>query len=94
MLDLHGRIIKIMLDQLSKLEDSVSSSSMDKEKKAEILEEIDALRLEFISANEISHPFKKAFNKLRKSILEFEKDHPVLTKNVNEISTMLSNMGI
>ena len=83
-----------MLEQLSKLEDSVSSSSMEKEKKAQILEEIDALRLEFISANEISHPFKKAFNKLRKSILEFEKDHPVLTKNVNEISTMLSNMGI
>ncbi len=83
-----------MLDQLSKLEDSVSSSSMDEVKKAEILADIDALRLEFISSNEISHPFKKAFNTLRKSILEFEKDHPTLTKNVNEISSMLSNMGI
>ena len=84
-----------MLDQLSKLEDSVSSSSMEAEKKAEILSHIDNLRLEYISSkDDISHPFKKAFNTLRKSIIEFEKDHPVLTKNINEISLMLSMKGI
>jgi hypothetical protein len=83
-----------MLDQLSKLEENVSSSSMSKEKKAEILADIDALRLEYISSKEISHPFKKAFSKLRKSIYEFEKEHPFLVKNINEISSMLSNMGI
>lgn len=83
-----------MLEQLSKLEENVSSSSMPEENKKEILAHIDNLRLEYISSKDITRSHIGIFEKLRKSIYEFEKDHPFLVKNINEISSMLSISGI
>lgn len=83
-----------MLDKLTQLEDEVRSCNLPEFQKQELMIHIDNLRTELISSEKHSNPVKNAFNKLRLAVLEFEKDHPRLTKNVNEISTMLSNMGI
>lgn len=84
-----------MLNKLTELEENIRNSKLPENQKTELLNNIDDLRTEYISSGEQhTNPVKASYNSLRKSVLEFEKDHPVLVKNVNEISTMLSNMGI
>lgn len=84
-----------MLNKLTELEENIRDSKLPENQKTELLNNIDDLRTEYISAGEQhTNPVKASYGTLRKAILEFEKDHPVLVKNVNEISTMLSNMGI
>lgn len=84
-----------MLNKLTELEENVRDSKLPENQKTEILNNIDELRTEYISSGEQhTNPVKASYGTLRKSILEFEKDHPTLVKNVNEIATMLSNMGI
>ncbi|HEX2786887.1 MAG TPA: DUF4404 family protein [Ignavibacteria bacterium] len=84
-----------MLHKLTELEENVRNSKLPENQKTEILNNIDDLRTEYISSGEQhTNPVKASYSALRKSILEFEKEHPTLVKNVNEISTMLSNMGI
>ncbi|HRE40562.1 MAG TPA: DUF4404 family protein [Ignavibacteria bacterium] len=83
-----------MLDKLTQLEDEVRACSLPEFQKQELMIHIDNLRNELNSTEHHSNPVKNALNNLRIAALEFEKDHPTLTKNVNEISIMLSNMGI
>lgn len=84
-----------MLNKLTELEENIRDSKLPENQKTELLNNIDNLRTEYISAGEQhTNPVKASYSSLRKAVLEFEKDHPVLVKNVNEISTMLSNMGI
>ncbi|HEU6448705.1 MAG TPA: DUF4404 family protein [Verrucomicrobiae bacterium] len=80
---------------IAELEAKIRSESLSEDRRHELLQLLATLKTQLSERDKTNlKPLKSSVEELRASVEGFEKSHPQLVQTVNNISSVLANLGI